>query len=52
MYATVNRRLGVVGGFSDVVERLSERRLRVGWRGSFLVGLVGRRSPLRPRRRP
>jgi hypothetical protein len=39
MYATVNRRLGVVGGFSDVVERLSERSLRVGWRGSFLVGL-------------
>lgn len=41
LYALVNRRLGVLGGFSDVVERLSERSLRVGWKGAFLFGVVG-----------
>ncbi len=41
LLATINGRLGVVGGFSDVVERLSERSLRLGWKGTFLVGLVG-----------
>ena len=41
LYALINERLGVVGGFSDVVERLSERSLRIGWKGSFLLGLVG-----------
>jgi uncharacterized membrane protein YedE/YeeE len=41
MFAALNERLGVVGGFADVVERLSERTLRIGWKGSFLVGLVG-----------
>ncbi len=37
MYATVNGRLGVVGAISDVVER----GRRFGWRGSFLLGLLG-----------
>ena len=41
MYAAINERLGVLGGFSAVVERLSERSLRLGWKGSFLLGLVG-----------
>lgn len=41
MFATLNSRLGVVGGFSDLVERISERSLRIGWPGSFLLGLVG-----------
>jgi hypothetical protein len=39
--ALLNGRLGVVGGFSDVVERVSERSLKVGWKGTFLGGLVG-----------
>ena len=39
--ALVNGRLGVVGGFSDVVDRVSERSLSLGWKGTFLVGLVG-----------
>jgi len=39
--ALLNGRLGVVGGFSDVVDRVSERSLRLGWKGTFLVGLVG-----------
>lgn len=41
LLATINGRLGVVGGFSDVVERLSQRSLRLGWKGTFLLGLVG-----------
>lgn len=40
LYATINQRLGVLGGFSDVVERLSERSVRLGWKGCFLLGLV------------
>ena len=40
MYLVANTRLGVVGAFSDVVERASERSLRIGLRGSFLVGII------------
>ena len=40
MYVVANTRLGVVGGFSDVVERASERSFRLGTRGTFLVGIV------------
>lgn len=41
LYATINRRLGVLGGFSEVVERVSARDLRLGWKASFLFGIVG-----------
>jgi uncharacterized protein len=37
----INRRLGVVGGFSAVVERLTGRTGELGWRGAFLLGVVG-----------
>ncbi len=40
MYLVANTRLGVVGGFSDVVERASARSFRLGTRGTFLVGIV------------
>jgi uncharacterized protein len=40
MYLVANTRLGVVGGFSDVVERASARSLRLGTRGSFVVGVA------------
>jgi uncharacterized membrane protein YedE/YeeE len=40
LYATLNERIGVLGGFSDVVEMV-ERRRPVGWKGWFLVGVVG-----------
>ncbi len=40
LLGTINGRLGVVGGFSDVVERASERSFRLGTRGTFLVGIV------------
>jgi uncharacterized protein len=36
----LNERLGVTGGWSDVVERVSSRSLRLDTRGWFLVGLV------------
>jgi uncharacterized membrane protein YedE/YeeE len=39
--ALVNGRLGVVGGFSDVVDRVSDRSFRLGWKGTFLLGLIG-----------
>ena len=41
LYATINRRLGVLGGFSEVVEQVSSRTVRVGWKTSFLLGIVG-----------
>jgi uncharacterized protein len=39
--AAINRRLGVVGGFSAVVERATGRVDGLGWRGAFLLGIVG-----------
>jgi len=41
LYAAINRRLGVLGGFTEVVESVSARSLRLGWRMSFLLGIVG-----------
>lgn len=36
----LNRRLGVTGGFSDVIDNVGRRSLALDWRGWFLVGLV------------
>jgi uncharacterized membrane protein YedE/YeeE len=41
LLALVNRRLGVLGGFSAVVERATGRTDELGWRGAFLLGVVG-----------
>ena len=41
LLALINRRLGVLGGFSAVVERLTGRADELGWRGAFLIGVVG-----------
>jgi uncharacterized protein len=41
LLALINRRLGVVGGFSAVVERATGRTGSLGWRGAFLIGVVG-----------
>ena len=38
--ALFNGRLGVTGGFSEVVGRLREGRLTLDWRGWFLVGVI------------
>jgi uncharacterized membrane protein YedE/YeeE len=41
MLAAINERLGVSGGFSEVVERVGSRRFDFGWRSWFLFGIVG-----------
>jgi uncharacterized membrane protein YedE/YeeE len=41
MLATINQRLGVSGGFSEVVERIGRRSFRFTWRSWFLFGIVG-----------
>jgi uncharacterized protein len=41
LLALINRRLGVLGGFSAVVERATGRTGELGWRGAFLLGVVG-----------
>ena len=40
-YALLNERVGVVGGFSDVVERVTGRRAVLGWKAWFVFGVVG-----------
>ncbi len=38
--ATLNQRVGAVGGYSDVVDRLSGRSASLGWRAWFLFGII------------
>ena len=38
--ALYNGRLGVTGGFSNVIEQLGRRSLDFDWRGWFLIGVV------------
>ena len=38
---TLNQRVGAVGGYSDVVERVTGRSAAFGWRAWFLLGIVG-----------
>lgn len=40
-FALLNERVGVVGGFSDFVERATGRRFALGWKGWFAAGIVG-----------
>lgn len=40
LLATINGRLGVLGAYSEVVERVSGRRKSFGWKAWFLVGIV------------
>ena len=37
---TINQRIGAVGGYSDVVDRLSGRSPSLSWRAWFLLGIV------------
>ena len=41
LYALINERIGVVGGFADVVERLTGRRRALGWKAWFVIGVAG-----------
>ena len=38
--ATINQRVGVLGGVSDVVERAMGRRQTLGWKAWFFLGVV------------
>jgi uncharacterized membrane protein YedE/YeeE len=38
--ATLNQRVGVLGGVSDFVERSIGRRRELGWKAWFLIGVV------------
>lgn len=38
--AAFNQRLGVIGAYSELVERAGGRRARVGWKPFFLLGIV------------
>jgi uncharacterized protein len=39
--ATLNDRLGVLGGFTELVEWISGSRRALGWKAWFVVGIVG-----------
>ena len=39
-FALLNERVGVTGGFSDVVERVTGRRRALGWKAWFALGIV------------
>jgi uncharacterized protein len=41
LFAVTNRRIGVMGGFSNVVELGSGRITTIDWRGWFLIGVLG-----------
>ena len=41
VFALLNERVGVLGGFSDVVERVTGRRAALGWKAWFAIGIVG-----------
>ncbi len=40
LVGTINERIGVLGGFSDLVERV-ERGKALGWKAWFLLGVIG-----------
>jgi hypothetical protein len=43
----LNERLGVLGGYSELVERATGRVKALGWKSFFLIGVVRRRVALR-----
>jgi uncharacterized membrane protein YedE/YeeE len=38
---TINQRIGVLGGYSNVLERATGRTGSLGWKAWFLIGVVG-----------
>ena len=41
LMATINQRIGVMGGYSNVLERVTGRTSELSWRWWFLVGVFG-----------
>jgi uncharacterized membrane protein YedE/YeeE len=40
LLASINQRLAVLGGYSEIVENLGSRRPSLGWRALFVFGVV------------
>ena len=38
---SINERIGVLGGYSNLLERASERSPSLGWKAYFLFGVIG-----------
>src|SRR4051812_41181654 len=41
LYTSINERFGVLGGYSNVVERASGRIPALGWKAWLLLGVLG-----------
>jgi uncharacterized protein len=41
LLVTINERIGVLGGYSNVLERATDRTPRLGWKAWFLFGVLG-----------
>lgn len=41
LFAATDQRLGFLGGYSEIVERVAARSLRFGWKAWFVFGVVG-----------
>jgi uncharacterized protein len=41
LLATINERIGVLGGYSNVLERATDRIPALGWKSFFLFGVIG-----------
>lgn len=41
LFALINERVGVVGGYSNLVERATHRADSLGWKAWFLFGVLG-----------
>ena len=41
LFAVLNERVGVVGGYSNLLERVTGRDSRLGWKAWFLFGVMG-----------
>jgi uncharacterized membrane protein YedE/YeeE len=41
LLVAINERFGVLGGYSNVVERMTGRSPTIGWKGWLLVGVLG-----------
>lgn len=40
LFALINARMGVLGGVTDIVDRVSGRSTTLGWKGWFVVGIT------------
>jgi uncharacterized protein len=40
LFAALSERLAVLGGYTEIVDRVARRSLAFGWRGFFVLGVV------------